>query len=772
MDGRPAAARHTLAAAGAHRTGVPNLTVSTSEGPRGALASEQSYVDRVYTRLDELRARARDHLARVRREGPSGSPQNRSERDAFATLYEDRAAALDAVEDRLVFGRLDLRSGERRYVGRIGLSDAEHAPILTDWRAPAARAFYQATAHAPGDVVLRRHLQTRRRQVLAIEDDVLDIDAIDPDTQVELAGEGALMAALNASRTGRMGDIVATIQSEQDAIIRSPLEGALVVQGGPGTGKTAVALHRAAYLLYSHRERLERSGVLLLGPSRAFLRYIEQVLPALGETGVVSSTLGDLLPGITATRADDPHVARIKGRRAWAGIISRAVRAKQRVLPEQDLKVGSVVLRLRTEDVVAAQGRARRSGHPHNRARVTFVRQMLTALAEQYLEQIGGGGEDPAQVVEEIRSARDVRVALNLCWMPLSATGLVEELFAKPHKLAAVAGRMPAADRAAVARPAGSEWTTADVPLIDEAAELIGSDDEAERARALRAAAQREREVAYAEQVLATSGGSDDPVTARDLVSAEMFAERFAESGPRLTTAERAYRDRSWTYGHVVVDEAQEMSEMAWGMILRRCPSRSMTVVGDVAQTSSSAGTRDWSTTLETTMRRNYRIAELTVNYRTPARIMNTARAVATAADPEHPPAPLRSARDVEGALAITSSQDAVRTVSEVVSAERGSRSGRGEAGTLAVIAAPSRQQELGKALDVPTGPVDLTADVALLDPTGAKGLEFDRVILLEPAEILAEGRATDLYVAMTRPTQHLHVVHSGDLPEGFEPAH
>src|SRR5699024_6337655 len=184
MDGRPAAARHTLAAAGAHRTGVPNLTVSTSEGPRGALASEQSYVDRVYTRLDELRARARDHLARVRREGPSGSPQNRSERDAFATLYEDRAAALDAVEDRLVFGRLDLRSGERRYVGRIGLSDADHLPILTDWRAPAARAFYQATAHTPGDVVLRRHLQTSRRRVLAIEDDVLDIDAIDPDTQV------------------------------------------------------------------------------------------------------------------------------------------------------------------------------------------------------------------------------------------------------------------------------------------------------------------------------------------------------------------------------------------------------------------------------------------------------------------------------------------------------------------------------------------------------------------------------------------------------------
>lgn len=771
MDGRPARARPPDAIVrwwGAATITAPeyqSIVTNPEAGQHAALELEQAYVDLVYTRLDELRDQARARLAQVRRQGPSGSPQNRSERDAFATLYEDRVAALDAVEDRLVFGRLDLRDGERRYVGRIGMSDTEHAPVLTDWRAPAAQAFYQATAHSPGEVTLRRHLQTAHRKVLAIEDDVLDIDALDPHTQVDLAGEGALMAALNASRTGRMGDIVATIQAEQDAIIRSELDGVLVVQGGPGTGKTAVALHRAAYLLYSHRQRLERSGVLLIGPSRVFLRYIEQVLPSLGETGVVSSTMADLVPGMSATATDSPRVARIKGRRAWAAIIYRAVRAKQRVLPAQQMRVGSVTLQLRPDEVREAQAKARRSGHPHNKARVTFVRAMLTALTNQYLEEIGGAGEDPAEVVEEIRSARDVRVALNLCWLPLTATGLIAELFAKPHRLAAVAGRMSDEDRAALVRPVESEWTTADIPLIDEAAELIGSDDETERAQARMAAARREQEVAYAQEVLAAAGSEDDPVTARDLVSAEAFAERFAESGPRLTTAERAYRDRSWTYGHIVIDEAQELSEMAWRALLRRCPSRSMTVVGDVAQTSSAAGTRVWGQTLDTMLRRNWRVAELTVNYRTPAQVMHTARAVAAVADPQHPPAPLESAREVPDPLTLTAVPDLAAGVRSVLAREVRDA---GE-GTVAVIAPAARQEELSRTLELPVGPVDLAAPVVLLDPAGAKGLEFDHVLLAEPAQILAEGGAADLYVAMTRPTQHLHVVHTLELPAGFD---
>src|SRR5699024_7191346 len=292
-------------------------------GRRQQLQQEQERVSSIYRRLDDLREHTGRRLAEVRRADPGGTHQNRSERDAFATLYEDRLAQLNAVEDRLVFGRLDLRDGERQYIGRLGLSDTDHQPMLTDWRAPAARPFYQATAAHPGEVVLRRHLQTRSRHVVGLEDDLLDAEAVGHD--VVLNGEGALLAALNAQRTGRMNDIVATIQAEQDAIIRSRLDGVLVVEGGPGTGKTAVALHRAAYLLYAHREAIARSGVLVVGPSPTFLRYIEQVLPALGETGVVSTTIGRLIPGIEAEGTESAEVAEIKGRPVWARIARKGV---------------------------------------------------------------------------------------------------------------------------------------------------------------------------------------------------------------------------------------------------------------------------------------------------------------------------------------------------------------------------------------------------------------------------------------------------------------
>src|SRR6476619_5664779 len=266
------------------------------------LAHERDYVAGLYARLDELRAEKRAQLAQVRRAGAVGTMQNVSERDAFAALCEDRLAQLDAVDDRLVFGRLDLDSGEAQYIGRIGLTTEDLQRLMVDWRAPEAGHFYQATAFDRQGVRRRRHLILQGREVKAIEDDVLDADMLaDSDS---LQGEGALLAALNSKRTGRMSDIVGTIQSEQDRIIRSSISGALVVQGGPGTGKTAVALHRAAYLLYTHRDQLGQRGVLIIGPNPTFLRYIGQVLPSLGENAVVLSTIGDLFPGVSA-RADE-----------------------------------------------------------------------------------------------------------------------------------------------------------------------------------------------------------------------------------------------------------------------------------------------------------------------------------------------------------------------------------------------------------------------------------------------------------------------------------
>jgi DNA helicase IV len=736
-------------------------------GRSDELKLEQEVVDTLYARLDELRAAARARLDRVRRSGPSGSPQNRSERDAFATLYEDRVAQLDAVEDRLAFGRLDLEDGTRRYVGRIGLTDAEHSTLLTDWRAPAAQAFYRATAARPDGVVRRRHLVTRRRSVTGVEDELLDLDAPEEVTGSTLSGEGALLAAMAAGRTGRMGDIVATIQAEQDAIIRSELGGALVVQGGPGTGKTAVALHRAAYLLYAHRRVLERSGVLLVGPSHSFLRYIDQVLPSLGETGVVSTTVADLLPGLVADGDEDPHVARVKGRAVMAHVIRRAVRARERV-PAADVPVrlDGRDLVVRRRDVRDAIAKARRTHKPHNLARVAFVRDMLARLADQYAAALGEplAGEDRALVLEDLRAHRDVRVALNLAWLPITPERLVEDLFVKPHRLAEAAPELSADERRLLARPKGAPWTPADVPLLDEAAELLGEDDQASRAEAAAQTAQRAQDLEYARQVLESSGAGGG------LVDAEVLAGRFAASGPRLTTAERAAQDRTWTYGHVVVDEAQELSAMAWRMLVRRCPTRSFTVVGDVAQTSSLAGARSWSAALDPVLRDGWRLAELTVNYRTPAAVADTARQVALAAG--LPVSPLTSAREVEGSLRVVPVRadapgagllDAVR---QEVEAARETFVGGG-AGRVAVVAAPATATAVRAALGVRADDPD--APVVVLDPVQAKGLEFDAVVLVEPAEVATgESGASDLYVAMTRPTQRLVVVHAGELPAGL----
>ncbi|MBO9568404.1 MAG: AAA family ATPase [Cellulomonas iranensis] len=738
------------------------------------LDGEQRVVDGLYARLDELRAQARRRLASVRRAGPSGSPQNRSERDAFATLYEDRVAQLEAVEDRLAFGRLDLREGERRYIGRLGLTDEEQTPLLTDWRAPAAQAFYRATAAHPDGVARRRHLVTAGRRVTGLEDDVLDVDAlaaagVDPDSLAGVSGEGALLAALGAARTGRMGDIVATIQAEQDAIIRSELAGALVVQGGPGTGKTAVALHRAAFLLYAHRRLLERSGVLLVGPSRTFLRYIDQVLPSLGETGVVTATLAELYPGVEARGTEPDAVAEIKGRALMARVVARAVRQRQRV-PAQPTSVridGRTVV-VRPKDVAGAIARARRQNKPHNLARVTFVRDMLARLADQYVQQLAWDvpPEDRAEIVEDLRTTREIRIALNLAWMPLTPQGLLTDLWTKPHRLAAAAPELSDRERALLARPADAPWTAADVPLLDEAAELLGEDDQAARAQARADAERRTQELEYARQVLQSTG-------AGDLVSAEALADRFASSGPSLTTAERAAADRSWTYGHVVVDEAQELSAMAWRALLRRVPTRSLTIVGDVAQTSSAGGTHDWEAMLGPLLRGSWRLAELTVNYRTPATVAHAARRVALAAG--LPVSPQTSARDVPDALRLhrVAGGD-VTTAAAATARELAATVGQaGGAGRVAVVATPAHAAAVRRALDgtaedAPGGELpDLERTLVVLTPGQAKGLEFDVVVLVEPADVLAAS-AGDLYVAMTRPTHALHVVHARDLPPGF----
>lgn len=737
---------------------------SDTARPRPAAETDQDVVDAVYGRLDELRERYRARLAAVRRSGPSGSPQNRSERDAFATHYEDALSRLDQVENRLVFGRLDLTDGTSRYVGRIGIADEDQESLLIDWRAPAAQPFYRATAVDRGQVVRRRHLLTRARRVVGVEDELLDTDAA-----VEgLTGEGALFAAMAAKREGRMGDIVATIQQEQDRVIRSAPEGILVVEGGPGTGKTAVALHRAAYLLYTHRDRLARSGVLVVGPSQVFLRYIEQVLPSLGESGVVATTMADLLADVEVAAAEPEEVARVKGRATMAQVLRRAVRAIPRRLTEPvALDIDGERLVLEPQDVTAAQERARRSARPHNVARKTYATTVLETLVRRWAETKGLDLEsEHGYLLQSLRESRDARREINLRWMPTTPERLLRRLYADPQLLAQHARGLSETDRRLLQRPADAPWTEADLPLLDELRVLLGTLESPEAERARRA---REAERAAAESYAAHAIAEDG--IGGGIVDAATLAARFAGAEARGSLAERAAADRAWTYGHVVVDEAQELSPMAWRALLRRNPSRSMTLVGDLDQRAGHHRVRGWDELLGPAAREQLRTERLTINYRTPAAVMTAAVRALRAAGGGHAVA-TSSARDLPDSLRVTtldgdSPQD---RLAEVVAGELAELDG----GRLAVLAASpdveavraSLAGRLGGALHAPRGDV-LAAPVVVLDPVASKGLEFDVVVLLEPGRLL-DGGPGDLYVAATRPTRRLHVVHRDPLPAGL----
>ena len=766
----------------------------------------------LYGRLDDLRRLASGRLAGVLLNA-GGTPQNRTEREAFAARQAGRVGQLEAAEHGLCFGRLDLAEGGRRYVGRIGILDEEsdYEPLLVDWRAPAARPFYVATAAAPAGVRRRRHIRTRLRTVVGLDDDALDLAALDPtaagsadEPHSELVGEGALMAAVTAGRTGRMRDVVETIQAEQDHAIRADLGGVLVVQGGPGTGKTAVALHRAAYLLYTHRERLSRRGVLIVGPNATFLQYISQVLPGLGETGAVLSTLGELFPGVLARRAEPSATAEVKGRAEMAQVVAAAVRDRQQV-PERALKivVDREVYWLDRTTCLLAREHARRSHRPHNLARSVFVAHVLDALAGQAVERLNEDpfaeltrdfadqiardlkelgaplaapndrelldgelldGQDAAELRRELAEEPAVHAALDSLWPELTPQQLLSDLYASPERLAAATPQFTPAERAALLRAPGGDWSVADVPLLDEAAELLGVVDR----DAAEAAELRQRQLAYAQGVLDIVAGSrstdlEDPreeiTTAGDLLDAEQLVDR-QQDGEYLTVAQRAAGDRTWSFGHVVVDEAQELSAMAWRLLVRRCPSRSMTVVGDVAQTGDPAGTSSWAQALRPHVGDRWRLAELTVNYRTPAEVMALAAQVLARIDPALEPP--RSVRE-----------SGVEPWRERVFAERfperlGELAARelealGD-GRLAVIVPAGRADELAGAVlsalpDAGYGEdPDLERRAVVLTVRQAKGLEFDTVIVADPDRIVADAPRGngDLYVAVTRATHRL----------------
>ena len=697
-----------------------------------------------------------------------GELSARWERDVAVHRWSERAAQLRAARSGLCFGRLDGRDGPPLYVGRIGLSRAddteEEETALLDWRAPAAQPFYCATLASPMGLVRRRHFQLAgtapQERVVDIHDDVFTA-ATDA---AHTAADPALLAALAAPRGSAMRDIVATIQAEQDAVIRLPLGGTVVIEGGPGTGKTAVALHRVAYLLYTHREQLSRRGVLVVGPSGPFLDYVGGVLPSLGESAVVFTTPGRLHNGVDATAVEAPDVARLKGDLVMCAVLRKAVAAEQ-TLPVEPIRITLDAVTVEVDRAVATKARrtARDSGRTHNAARMEFAEGLVAQLVERGVELITGGvladpddrdldrvfeGDeyalDPAESAAAI--ARDLaddlrdelvdhpgfRAALNELWPLRTPERLLAELLSSPARLRAITAALRreghrGLDLAVLHRVDGAAWTVSDAPLLDELVELLGP--------LPRRRPRGGNGVRYAAEVLTlldahdrTIAGEDaDELRATDFVTADMLAERFDDELVG-SVAERAAADREWTYGHVVVDEAQELSAMDWHVLARRCPSRSITAVGDLAQRAAPAGARTWAQVLAPIAADRFTLRALTVNYRTPAEIMEAAVLALPEEERHRVPQSVRR----------TGEPPIHARLDELAALVDGP-------GTAAVIMTD-------------TGSLPGLDGFAVHTPGSAKGLEFDVVAVVDP-EAIGAACPADLYVAMTRATRRLILV-------------
>jgi DNA helicase IV len=705
-----------------------------SQGYEEELRSERDHVAGLYARLDAERARVKGEYEAAL----GGKGVGAMERDVGVRSLGRQVKRLDVVDNGLCFGRLDAASGEESYIGRIGLfeEDDDYRPVLLDWRAPAARPFYTATGANPEDMRRRRQFHTRGRQVLGFTDE--DLGRPGGDAQ----GDAALLAAVNAPRGEGMRDIVATIQAEQDEIIRLDHPGVLVIEGGPGTGKTVVALHRVAYLLYTQRERMERHGALVVGPNPAFLNHIGRVLPSLGETDVVFTTTGDLVPGLHVTTEDTPEAARLKGSLKILDVLKAAIADRQR-LPAEPVPIAlkDVTVRIDAGTAEWARQEARDSGLPHNEARAVFTEIVTYVLTERAIGRIGKGWlsrDDRDEwesmrkgLVEDLAGDEKFAAALDELWPILTPEGLLSSLYSS------------ASADSGLFRARGDAWTVSDVPLLDELVDLLGRDKTAEKAAEKAAARARKAEAEYAEGVFQSMKldreemDEDVLLSAENLLYAEDLADRFVEQDTR-TLVERASADRDWTYRHVVVDEAQELSEMDWRVLMRRCPGRSFTVVGDLAQRRSAAGARAWGAMLTPYVADRWVYRSLTVNYRTPAEIMAVAASVLAGFAPDVvPPESVRACGVPPWSRQVTG-DDRAAAIEEFV------RDEAGREGTSVVIGPPG----------VP----------GAVPASETKGLEFDAVLVVEPAAILADS-AADLYVALTRATQRLGVLHEGPLP-------
>jgi DNA helicase IV len=725
------------------------------------IEAEQAFVDRVYLQLEESARNAQELAREGQNRGKLGHEGGLVERDAMVYQAARRIAQLDAAHEGLVFGRLDLQHSvdrEPRYIGRIGLRDGHRDSLLIDWRAPAAAVFYQATAADPRKVVRRRVLRSSGPRVVGVEDELLDSEALatlEADgVQLPIVGEGALMAQLSRARDRQMHSIVATIQAEQDLAIRAPSRGVVSISGGPGTGKTVVALHRVAYLLYNDRRRYESGGVLVVGPSGVFMRYIERVLPSLGEAAVALRSVGEVVDGVRATRRDEPAVADIKGSARMATLLRRTARLQAPGSPEQF----RVFWR---DDVLTLDrgvlGRVRRQLMSQGRRNRQLPR-VAGALLDALWSQVRGerGLDRGREAFDADLLSDDEFLDFVVGWWPPLDARTVLGWLRDPELLATVSeGLLGHEEQRLLAKSWGSgdegDLSVEDVPLIDELRYALGD------------VPQRTDDERDLDETALLEGGLDmqELLTASD--------REYAPSG--RAWAPPTHRLEDDPFSHVLVDEAQDLTPMQWRMVGRRGKTASWTIVGDPAQSSwpdPAEAAEARATALEGKQLHEF---HLSTNYRNSSEIYGYASAYAR-----------RVGLDADLPTAVRSTGAEPRHVTGVTDLESATReavldvAGR-VSGTVGVVVPVARRSEVNAwlaswpelAADAPAARAAIASSVApsgedrvvVLTGLDTKGLEFDGIVVVRPEEIEAEsvtGRST-LYVVLTRATQLLTTI-------------
>lgn len=708
-------------------------------------AQEQNDLDFLYKRLDEMKSNMHDRLSRVRLKNKCLTPQAFRERDAFATYYENRLSYLMNIEERLMFGKLIFDNGEKYYIGRTSIRDYNKNLILMDWRAPEASYFYQATVKNRKCIQARYHIATKNRKILSIEKEYLNISLC---KESKFKANLTTIRSVNKTKTGIMSDAIETMHAEQDRIIRTSINSALIVQGAPGTGKTIVALHRAAYLLYTYRNMLENSGILILGPSNTFLNYIHNVLPSLGETSVVMGTLKDIYSKRNCTYKQEINakVRIVKASLKMKTVLHRAVRNFKN-LPKKDatFSINGFILKLTIDDFKRAMNSAESLRKPHNEAWVIFAKDLMHNLAKQLLQYNVNNGVAVNKNMyniyfSDIRSSREVRIAINKSWLPCNAEYFLSNFFHKESLiLEATKNIFAFKDAMNLKRDKKEDFTFDDIPLLDELNRLLGDLEKIKQKNNNHQDEYKQFSAYNLENAKMALINSDSEIYIDPKYIVDHLNSKTVSRRKIVTDSEQIFR-------HIIVDESQELSEMQWNMVFSRCPSKSVTIVGDICQTETPYGLHDWSKIFQFLTSIKYKVEQLSVNYRIPTKIINIANKVIQS-----------SSLDVMQSTTIREGKHEVRY----------HKSKNLKESVLRIVNSNNTIFDSKTAIIAMENDALTILTKKSMTPQESKGLEFDAVIVVEPINMI-NAKISNLYVALTRCSQKLDIVYTKNLPIGF----